>query len=181
MEDGKSCCGGAHHAKHEEESVKAAVFSAWLKTYYPLLLIVGLLVVASFAGAGTAHDWMRHFMGGFFIVFAFFKLLDIRGFADAYAGYDLLATRVRWYGLIYPFLELGLGFLYLFNLFSTFTIWVTIIVMGFSSLGVIKAVIFEKKKIRCACLGTVLNLPMSSITIIEDLGMVLMAVLMLLV
>lgn len=172
MSEGKACCA--------MDPPPSRNMTGWVGVYYPLFLIVGLLVFASFAGASNAHDWMRHFMGGFFIVFAFFKLLDIRGFADAYAGYDLLAAKVKQYGFVYPFLELGLGFFYLFNLFPAFTIWATIILMGFSSLGVIKAVVFEKKKIRCACLGTVLNLPMSSITIIEDLGMVLMAVLMLL-
>jgi hypothetical protein len=55
---------------------------------------------------------------------------------------------------------------------------VTIIVMGFSSLGVVRAVM-NKQKIRCACLGAVFNLPMSTITIIEDLLMVAMAAWML--
>jgi hypothetical protein len=51
--------------------------------------------------------------------------------------------------------------------------------MGFSSIGVIKSVI-DKKQIRCACLGAVFNLPMSTVTIIEDLLMVAMSTLMLL-
>ena len=86
-----------------------------LKTYYPLALIVGFISVVALKGAATPHAWMLHFMAGFFIVFSFFKLLDRRGFADAYAGYDLLAARWRGYGLIYPFLELGLGLAFLFD------------------------------------------------------------------
>jgi len=50
--------------------------------------------------------------------------------------------------------------------------------MGFSSLGVIQSVL-DKKKIRCACLGAFFKLPMSTVTIIEDLLMVAMAVFML--
>jgi hypothetical protein len=49
--------------------------------------------------------------------------------------------------------------------------------MGFSSIGVIQSVL-NKKKIQCACLGAVFNLPMSTVTIIEDLLMVSMAVYM---
>jgi hypothetical protein len=46
--------------------------------------------------------------------------------------------------------------------------------MGISSIGVIKSVL-NKRKIQCACLGAVFNLPMSTVTIIEDLLMVAMA------
>jgi copper chaperone CopZ len=151
---------------------------SWLKTYYPLFLIVGLISVVSVRGAADIHDWMIHFMAGFFIVFGFFKLLDIRGFRDAYAGYDLLAKKWNAYGLIYPFLELALGFAFLFRFEMKAALYATIIVMGFGSIGVIRAVT-RKQAIRCACLGTVLNLPMSTITIIENLGMVLMSIAML--
>jgi hypothetical protein len=78
------------------------------------------------------------------------------------------------YGFIYPFVELGLGLAYLINLDPVYTNVITIIVMGFSSIGVIQAVA-NKRKIRCACLGAVFNLPMSTVTIIEDLLMVAMA------
>jgi copper chaperone CopZ len=151
---------------------------SWLATYYPLFLIVGLISVVSLKGAGNAHEWMLHFMAGFFIVFSFFKLLDMRGFADAYSTYDLLAKRWHGYGFIYPFLELGLGLAFLFGSYLTQALWFSIVLMGFSSLGVIQA-LTEKRKIRCACLGTVLNLPMSTITLVEDLGMVAMSVFML--
>jgi len=32
-------------------------------------------------------------MVGFFQTFAFFKMLDLRGFADAHAGHDVIAGR----------------------------------------------------------------------------------------
>ena len=158
----------------------------WLTTYSPLLLIVAyilggsLLVQIGMDGlAGvTMMETMRYFMAGFFLVFSFFKLLDINAFANAYSGYDLLARRWRGWGLIYPFVELALGIAYLANFNPVFTHWATIIVMGFSAIGVIKAVA-SKTQIQCACLGTVFKLPMSTVTIIEDVGMVLMAASML--
>ena len=154
----------------------------WLTTYSPLLLIVAyilggsLLVQIGMEGrAGvTMMETMRYFMAGFFLVFSFFKLLDINAFANAYSGYDLLARRWRGWGLIYPFVELALGIAYLANFNPVFTHWATIIVMGFSAIGVIKAVA-SKTQIQCACLGTVFKLPMSTVTIVEDVGMVLMA------
>ena len=93
--------------------------------------------------------------------------------------YDLLAKRVYSYGYIYPFIELGLGIAYLIDFSPILTNAVTLIVMLFSSIGVIKAVM-SKQKIRCACLGTGFNLPMTTVTIIEDLLMAAMAAWMLL-
>ena len=73
----------------------------WLSTYSPLLLIVAYIlggsVLVQIGGGGpgsvTLDETMRYFMAGFFLVFSFFKLLDVQAFADAYSGYDLLADR----------------------------------------------------------------------------------------
>lgn len=160
----------------------------WFETYRPLLLIfafiTGVSVIKAFHNDifETAHfSWMHfmnNFMAGFFIVFSFFKFLNLKAFAESYAMYDLLAMKVPSYGIVYPFIELGLGLAYLTSFHPQTTNWVTVIIMGFSSIGVIQSVL-DKKKIRCACLGTVFNLPMSTVTIIEDLLMVGMAVVML--
>lgn len=174
--------------KIPERSTIVAENPSWLSTYQPLLLILSYLLITTLTirlHPVMLHDelfnierWMMDFMAGFFLVFSFFKLLNIRAFADSYAMYDLLAMRWKQYGLIYPIIELGLGFAYLLALAPQITNMVTIVVMGFSSLGVIRAVM-NKQKIRCACLGAVFNLPMSTITIIEDLLMVAMAAWML--
>lgn len=167
----------------EEEPPKS-----WFATYKPLLLIFAFisgvsLLTAFHAGIfEAAHfngmHFMNHFMAGFFLVFSFFKLLNLKGFAESYAMYDVLAMKVPAYGYVYPFIELALGIAYLINFEPFATNIATIVVMGFSSIGVIISVL-DKKKIRCACLGAVFNLPMSTVTIIEDLLMVGMAVAML--
>jgi hypothetical protein len=46
--------------------------------------------------------------------------------------------------------------------------------MSVSILGVLQSV-FDNKKIQCACLGAVFNLPMSTVTIIEDALMIVMS------
>lgn len=174
-----------HSNKANETATQAQ--ASWLATYYPLLLIIGFITLVStlvqFTPAQTHQTfsfttWMRHFMAGFFLVFSFFKLLDIKSFASSYAMYDLLAMRVNRYGLIYPFIELGLGIAYLLAWQPMFTNAITFVVMTFSSLGVIRSVM-QQQTIRCACLGSVFNLPMSTVTIIEDLSMAGMALAML--
>ena len=151
------------------------------QTYRPLLLLVTylLLVITAFSvmhGRFDAAMSMRLFMGGFFVVFSFFKMLDLRGFSDAYRSYDLAAKTLPAYGLAYPFIELGLGLGYLANWQPFWVNATTALVMGVSLLGVLKAVL-SKQSIRCACLGTVFNLPMSTVTIVEDSLMLGMALL----
>ena len=154
-----------------------------LETFKPLILIFlfisGVSVIATIEGGQiNLMKWMNYFMAGFFITFSFFKFLDLRTFADSYSMYDLLAKRVRTYGFVYPFIELAMGIAYLTHFAPNSTYIATIAVMGFSSLGVIRSVL-NKKEIKCACLGAVFNLPMTTVTIIEDLLMVAMAVFML--
>ncbi len=154
-----------------------------LETFKPLILIFlfisGVSVIATVEGGQiNLMKWMNYFMAGFFITFSFFKFLDLRAFADSYSMYDLLAKRVRTYGFVYPFIELAMGIAYLTHFAPNSTYIATIAVMGFSSLGVIQSVL-DKKKIKCACLGAVFNLPMTTVTIIEDLLMFAMAAFML--
>ena len=152
-------------------------------TYRPLIILLVYLVAVTGSVLFAAGAWdsalaMRLFMGGFFIAFSFFKMLDVRGFADAYRTYDLVAKRWPAYGFIYPFIEFGLGIAYLANLNPLIVNGVTAVVMAVSLAGVLRAV-FSKRAIRCACLGTVFQLPMSTVTIIEDGLMLVMAVAML--
>src|SRR5687767_11452234 len=115
--------------------------------------------------------WMNLFMAGFFITFSFFKFLNLEGFKNSYSSYDLLAKRFPAYGYVYPFIELALGIAYLTSFNPLLTNAATVALMGFSSIGVIQSVL-DKRQIQCACLGTVFNLPMSTVTVVEDLLMV---------
>lgn len=155
-----------------------------IQTYYPLLLILiylcgGVFLAEAIVGEFSFERVMRNFMGGFFIIFSFFKLLNLKGFANAYRGYDVIAKRVPAYGYVYPFIELALGV----GLFSNFkpaaVNGLVFIVMSVSTIGVLQSVL-SKRAIQCACLGTVFNLPMSKVTLFEDLLMVVMSLGMLL-
>ena len=154
-----------------------------LVNYLPLILVISfiLLVILGweiFQGRFDLRESLRLFMGLFFLIFSFFKFLDWKGFAYAYAGYDIIAKHFLIYAYIYPIIEMILGFFFILNIFPIFTNIITIIVMSISSIGVIQTVL-GKRKIHCACLGAVIKLPMTTVTIIEDVGMGLMALVML--
>jgi copper chaperone CopZ/uncharacterized membrane protein YphA (DoxX/SURF4 family) len=152
---------------------------SWVATYKPILLIFGYISVISWIAANTSNGFntmlaMRVFMAGFFLVFSFFKMLDLNAFADSYSMYDIVARKFKAWGYLYAFIELGLGLAFALNLAPVLTNWVTLIVMSVSIIGVLQSVL-NKRKIQCACLGAVFNLPMSTVTIIEDALMIAMS------
>ena len=170
--------GGMHHTVPTEET------SSWLNTYKPILLIGAYItgatiLVEAVKGDFNWHTWMQNFMAGFFLVFSFFKLLNLKGFAESYSSYDIIAKKWQVWGYLYAFIELGLGIAYLINFNPIVTNAVTFLVMSISIIGVLQSVL-NKRKIQCACLGAVFNLPMSTITIIEDALMIGMSGVMLL-
>ena len=162
----------------EEES------RSWIETFKPILLIFAYitgasLLVEAINGEFLWMRWMNHFMAGFFLVFSFFKLLNLKGFADSYATYDIIAKKWHVWGYIYAFTEMSLGIAFLTAFNPLLTNAVTFIVMTISIIGVLQSVL-NKRKIKCACLGDVFNLPMSTVTIIEDALMMGMSGIMLL-
>lgn len=152
---------------------------SWFKTYLPILLI--FLYISSLtlmiqlkSGEFILMDAMRHFMAGFFLVFSFFKFLNLKGFAESYVMYDVVAKRITVWPYVYAFIEVGLGISFLLNYNPLLTNFCTFIVMSISIIGVLQSV-FDNKKIKCACLGAIFNLPMSTVTIIEDALMIVMS------
>ncbi len=155
-----------------------------LLRYKPLLLIFafifGTTILLQFnQNQFDFMQWMRHFMAGFFIVFSFFKLLDLKGFANSFRMYDVVAQKIPLYGLVYPFLELGLGIAFILWVNPKATLISALILMIVGTIGVLQSVV-KKERIQCACLGTVFNLPMSKVTIIENSTMIFMSIWMLL-
>jgi copper chaperone CopZ len=150
--------------------VSESAAPSWLKTYYPLFLVICLIAIASFA----ANNWMMAFMGGFFAVFGAFKLLDIPAFASAYGRYDVIAKVFKPWGYAYPVIETALGLAFLFHFQIPVMLWVALVLSVVGAIGVIQANL-SKQTIQCACLGTVFQLPMSVVTIIENVGMAVMA------
>jgi hypothetical protein len=153
-----------------------------LNQYWPLIALILVAMLGAIALAhGTGRKFfsgMHIFMGLFFCQFAMLKLFHPSGFAEGFEKYDLLAKRSKNYALAYPFIELGLGLSYLsfINPFAVYSF--TIVLMGVGAIGVIKA-LREGLEVRCACMGTVLDVPLSTVTLTEDLGMGLMALFML--
>ncbi len=101
-------------------------------------------------------------------------MLDLKGFAESYAMYDIVAKKIKAWAYIYAFVELVLGVAYTTEFQPLLTNIVTLSIMTVNIIGILQAV-FNKRKIQYACLGAVFNLPMSTVTIIEDTLMIAMS------
>ncbi len=151
--------------------------------YLPLVCII---LAALFGAYAFSHrliqfSWKIYgslFMGLFFLQLSLFKFFDLKGFAKGFVLYDFVSQKFPPYAYFYPFIELLLSFLYLASWVFYLTNILTIIVMGVSALGVIRAVA-SHRDISCACMGTVIKVPLTTVSIIENLGMGLMAFFML--
>jgi len=152
-----------------------------LQQLKPLLLIIFYIASASILLHYKDWVWsafMLDFMGLFYIVFSFFKMLDLKGFPESFSMYDPLAKRLPVYGWIYPFIETALGLMFLMRFQVEIALIITLVILGITTIGVTKTLL-DKKSIRCACLGTALKLPMTEATFIENAIMIIMAILML--
>lgn len=180
---------GAYRLTEQGSSVESLASTDTMEaddtSFSPLILTLAYLtgtvaLVAWTTRDFTLHSLMTWFMGGFFLIFSFFKLLDLHGFVGAYRSYDIIAKASPTWAYAYPFVELALGVGYVANWNPTILNSATLVVMLIGSIGVLRA-LFRRIAIRCACLGMVLKLPMTKVTLIEDLGMAVMAAIMLVI
>ncbi len=154
------------------------------RDFIPLIIIFATICVFTLVRQFLHGSWdmmnaMNDFMAGFFLVFGTFKIINLPKFVTAYKEYDLLAKRSTAYAYLYPFIEIGLGLAYLFRLMPLATNIITYIVMLFSAIGVAMS-LSKGQELTCACLGVVFKLPMTYVTLFEDMLMAGMALGMLL-
>lgn len=191
MKDKPGKCPKCHmNLMPKDEKSHEAVSHAENQTgnnYTPLFVIIGLifLVVVVIGLRDFSNNtfsffrFIANFMAGFFVVFAGFKLMDIKGFAQGYSMYDLLAKRIFSYGYVYPFIELFFGLAMIAGMESAPLLLAEVAVMGFSGIGVLIK-IMKKERFQCACLGTFLKVPLTNITLVEDFGMAALGIILLL-
>jgi len=112
--DAKYTISAIEHIELEEQA------KSWFQTYTPILLIFLYITTITLLIQLKNEQFilmeaMQHFMAGFFLVFSFFKLLNLKGFAESYVMYDVVAKKIPFWAYSYAFVEVGLGISYLLN------------------------------------------------------------------
>jgi hypothetical protein len=187
----KACCAAkaaaaepAVHQHHHPVSQPDVSAGAVLRPYRPIFIIAGAaaagaVMLAAASPGMVAERLMGGFMGLFLLPLALLKLFDVSGFAASFARYDLLAKAWKPYALIYPFAELALALLFLSGLFPLATNIAAIAVGTLGTAGIVRT-LSRGEQVRCACVGSVIDVPLGTVSIIENAGMAVMAALMLL-
>ena len=170
-----------HHDAHHHHPSDSGL-REYVKFAGVIVIIFILSLVAFFANDGsTGQDFLQVFMGVFLLVFAGFKFAGYKMFVAMFPSYDLLAERSERYARAYPFIELFLGLLFVLDIAPDARNIAVVIIMGIGALGVLREVAVRRRGIQCACLGNIIKLPLSTVSLIENLSMVAMATYMLVV
>lgn len=165
--------------EHHDHSHHLGPDATTWKDYLPLVAVVGYIVggTSLLAALVPGADWLRiimFFEGLMLAFFALFKLIDVKGFQEGYSFYDLIAKRIPAWGYVYPFIELGLGVLLLLNVW-TVPAAVAVAVLSLIGLVGVSIELRKDRKFQCACLGTALKVPLTKVTLVENLVMLVLA------
>ena len=163
----------------EENVIKEVSKIEQLKPLFIILTYISITSLLLNYKNWNTSSIMLDFMGLFYIIFSFFKILDLKGFSRSFKIYDPLAKKIKIYGYLYPFIETLMGILFLTRIEIEIALILTIIVLGITTVGVTKT-LMDKRSIQCACLGSLLKLPMTEATLIENIIMISMAIFLIL-
>lgn len=132
---------------------------AIVKLSYPLL-----------TPSNTRKLVMNNTMGTVFVVLGLLKIFNLTSFSAIFRKYDIVSKMIPSYSYIYPFIEivLGIGFLtqVKVNLLHIFTL----LLMGISIISVVLTLI-AGESLRCGCLGSFFYIPLSYVTLAENVTM----------
>ncbi|MCH2305903.1 MAG: cation transporter [SAR202 cluster bacterium] len=151
----------------------------YLSSKKPILLALAVVFLSSLSvefgfGRFDLTHWLMTYMGIFFILFSFLKLLDVKSFSISFSRYDILAKNIPGFAVTYPFIEFLLGVAFLTRTMLIFTNIITLVLMISQVIGVVN-ILKGKKIIQCACMGSSIDLSVSHITLFENLVMILMS------
>ena len=154
-----------------------------LNAPYSLLLIVILFAACYAVNHGYVYlqdeeiddkELMNRVMGTIFIVFGSLKVVNLKGFAKIFAKYDIVSKHISIYGYLYPFIEIILGVSFFYKDYRMKSYILTIALMIVSLIGVFIS-IGQGTSLRCGCLGSFFHIPLSYVTVSENIVMLAMA------
>lgn len=118
---------------------------------------------------------MNNIMGSIFIIFGLLKIYNLEKFVEIFNKYDIISTKLSGYAYLYPFIEISLGIAYLKKYNLTKTNIITIFLMIISIISVTVSMT-KGQKLRCGCLGSFFHIPLSYVTLSENLVMTMMSI-----
>lgn len=118
------------------------------------------------------QDLLKNYMGFLLIIFGFLKLYDLKKFTEIFSKYDLISKNIKIYAFLYPFIEIFLGLLMLKNIKLRVVNFITLFLVIISIISVSLS-LKNGIQLRCGCIGTLFHIPLSYITISENILMLI--------
>lgn len=112
--------------------------------------------------------FLHNVVGTVFLLLGIVKLYNLNQFVSIFNKYDIIGSNIPSYGYLFPFLEIILGILFLKQSKIRLLYPFTIILITINILGVING-LQSKYKLKCGCIGSFIDLPLSYLTILENL------------
>lgn len=153
-------------------------FLSYINFYKPLIVMSSIVLVFALAHMAfygwSVHAFMQYLMAGYFIFFGALKIVGWSGFVESYRQYDDVAKRSLLYARVYPLIEVGIGMTYYVGvLWLPFDIFVGLLMLqkAISTWRTVR----KGAVVQCACLGSFFSIPVTRVTVFEDLLMSAMA------
>ena len=118
------------------------------------------------------QDLLKNYMGFLLIIFGFLKLYDLKKFTEIFSKYDLISKNIKIYAFLYPFIKIFLGLLMLKNIKLRVVNFITLFLVIISIISVSLS-LKNGIQLRCGCIGTLFDIPLSYITISENILMLI--------
>lgn len=121
------------------------------------------------------NDLINNIMGSILILFGSLKLYDLNKFSKIFIKYNIISKNFSIYSYIYPFIEIILG-IFLFLKYNLQIVYILILILMIINLISVLFTIYLGQNLRCGCLGSFFHLPLSYVTISENIIMLFMII-----
>jgi hypothetical protein len=121
------------------------------------------------------NNKISNYMGFIFLSFGFLKLYDIHKFVTIFNKYDIISQKINLYPYLYPFIEILVG-LALINNYQMIHFIKLIIALMMISIGSVVVSLYRGQELRCGCLGSFFHIPLSYVTLSENIMMLVMGI-----
>lgn len=134
---------------------------------FSLLITLNLTFYYSF----LFRESVLFFLGIFSLIFGILKIIKLTSFVDSFIEYDFISKKIKAYAYAFPFIELIFAVSFLLRHELILIELICLIFYSLNLIGVINALL-QKKKFVCACLGGLFNVPLSYVSLAENLTMI---------
>ena len=147
-----------------------------IKSYLPIIYIyfssiLSVVFLILFFSL-SFREIVLYFLGIFILIFSFLKIINFKGFVDSFTEYDFISQKIKLYAYLFPFFELIFGLLFLFKIEILYLEVLCLIFFAINLVSVVNA-LTKKKKFVCACLGGLFEVPLSHVSLVENITMII--------